>query len=146
MKIIKINISKSAIFKDVSLNTVYAEAGNASDSTRIQTIDDDKSYLDRAFSEIVGWITDRLRQFLQDYKSIDGDVQFILEVSGSYDDSLTPTVESDLREAIAAGVTAAWFRFTCPSLVKEWQELRETILTRVISKLCYRKKPVRLPQ
>ena len=145
MKIIKINISKSAIFKDVSLNTAYAEAGNASDSNRIQTIDDDKSYLDRAFSEIVGWITDRLRQFLQDYKSIDGDVQFILEVSGSYDDSLTSTVESDLREAIAAGVTAAWFRFTCPSLVKEWQELRETILNRVISKLCYRKKPVRLP-
>lgn len=146
MKNININIDKSIIFRDVSLNSAYAGAKNTSENgffERVATIEADEELLSHFWTDMCGLITDRLRAFVTSAEQKEDSLHLTLEVSGSYDDSLTPSVISDLFAAMTAGISARWFSFTFPQQTTDWKIQSNELLNRVIGKLCHRKRPTR---
>ena len=66
-----------------------------------------------------------------------------LELSSAYDESVTESMIADIYSAIAAGITARWFRVAYPEKAEEWQLQSKDLLNRASSKLFYRQKPRR---
>ena len=146
MQKIEIKISKTEILDKVSLASAYAGAKNEGDAglfDRVATIDADKQLLSEFWSEICGLIIDKLRGFID---SVDNsDLAFILnlQLSNAYDDALTPSVTEDLCALFVTGICGRWFRFTFPGKSSEWLSQSEELMKRVVSKLCFRRKPKR---
>lgn len=66
-----------------------------------------------------------------------------LEVSGAFDDSLSPSVATDIFSFLVASVAARWFRITWPGRSGEYLTESENILSEIIRKLYHRRRPVR---
>ena len=143
MKIIHIKIDKSNIFADVGLSSAYIEAKEDAAKNRIATMEQDEALLKRLWSETCGEVTEKLRTFITASEISDEEISLTLELSGSYEDAQTPTVISDIKAALVAGITARWFRYTYPDRSAEWSSESTRLLDRAFSHLCHRKKPVR---
>ena len=146
MKILNISIEKSKILEEVALASAYSGAkteGSPDFFDRVATIEEDAGLLSRFWTRMCGTVTDKLKSFITASETTDESLSLTLELSGAYDDSLTPSVKSDLFSAMAAGVAAGWFQITFPSRAHEWEAQSELLLKRCFSKLCHRKKPKR---
>lgn len=144
---IDIVFNKSNIFDEVSLNSEYIGAKNESDENiyeRVSTVSADEDLLNRFLTEMQGVIIEKLREFITDVKYSSQDFSVTMELSGAYDEALTPSVKEDLFAAMSKGVCARWFRFTYPAKSSEWLNQSDALLSRAYAKLCYRKKPQRL--
>ena len=147
MKIIEIIINKAEIFNEVSLNSAYTGAKSSPEDSgffdRVATVEADEELLSKFWTEMCGETTDRLREFIQTTATTAEAFKLTLEVSGSYDDSLTGSVTADISSAFTAGMCAGWFRFSVPALSEQWRLDSANLFRRAISKLCYRKRPQR---
>ena len=148
MKIFKINIAKVNILHNVALTTAYAAVKSVASREafdKMATIDEDMEILNGFFSEVCSEIADNLKEFISAV-AISGDkFELSLEVSGAFDESLIPSIESDAYAAVVAGITARWFRYSYPERAAEWDVENKQLLRRLLSKLCHRRKPVRQP-
>ena len=146
MKKLNININKTDILEKVSLNSSYAGAKSEMEKDifdRVATIDDDNAILSEFWMEMCNRVTDKLSAFVKTSTPNDSSFDCMFELSGGYDDTLSPSVCEDIFSAIASGVTARWFGFTLPATAKDWEEKSEILLNRAISKICQRKRPER---
>lgn len=147
MKILTIIITKDNVFEDVSLASAYTGAKTDDDSgvnfNRIATIDADNNLLSRFWIQACGIVTDKLKSFIMASEINENSIKLTLELSGAYDDSMSPSVEKDVFSAMTAGVTAQWFAITFPERTKEWDEKSAALLNRAFAKLCHRRRPKR---
>lgn len=146
MQIIKISISNSSIFEEISLASAYAGAKKDDEKgfyDRVATVNADETLLNRFVTEMHGVVADRFREFLTSTECGEEALGFTLEVSGSYDNSLTPSVKEDIFRGIVAGVISRWFRFTFPSQEETYRIQTDRFLERAYAKLCQRRKPRR---
>lgn len=146
MKEIKLVISKTEVLKSVSLNSEYTGAGAFVDVTlydRVTTAEVDEALLHRFWLEMAGEVMEKLQPFIVNSSLDDNGLTLTLEVSGSYEDSFTPSVLTDLAAAFSAGISGRWFRLTCADQSLEWIQQSFNLLDRVVSKLCFRRRPVR---
>lgn len=146
MQITKISISKASIFEEISLATAYTGVKTEAEKgfyDRVATVEEDDTLLSRFVNEMFGEVTDRFREFIYASSNDKDSLNFTLELSGSYDDSLTPSVKEDIFSGIVAGVMARWFRFTFPDGSEEREKQADNLLKRAYAKLCQRRKPKR---
>lgn len=146
MKNIIIKLNKTDTFEQVSLTSAYAGAKCETDAAsfeRIATQEADARFLGQMWKEMCGLITERLRSFISASSLTDEEFSVTLELSSSYDDSLTPSVVTDIQACMVAGIIARWFQFSLPEKADEWTTNLDTIINRVIGKLCHRKRPIR---
>lgn len=146
MKIISLSLAKSTIIDDVALNCAYTgvkseDGGNIYE--RVATLEEDTLILSDFFFEMCGEITDKLKEFIISSDLSDENFNLVLQISGAYDDALTPSVKKDICNSLEAGITARWFQFTYPSRASEWREKSISLLNRSVSKLCQRRRPQR---
>ena len=147
MKKLELTIQKSDILSDVSLASAYAGVKGGTGETgyyeRVSTTDTDAELLGRFWSDMCGVVFSRFREFIT--SSATGNDRFTLEMtlSGSYDESLTPSVKGDILSAVTAGVIARWFRYSLPARSAEWEAEAEELLKRAHGKLCTRRPPSR---
>lgn len=146
MQSLTIKILKDAVFTEVSLASAYAGAKSADDSSdfsRVATVSEDSELLKRFWNDACGEVASRLKEFTVAADMSDEGFQIDLELSGSYDSAMTPSVESDLFSSVSSGVTARWFRFTKPEIATDWEDRSNELLLRAYRKLCYRRRPTR---
>ena len=147
MKIIQISISKQEILENVALQSAYTgekASQGAALFQKVATVNADNSLLLRLFDEMAGQITDRLKNFIVECENDESGLALKLELSGAYDDALTPSVKSDLFAAFAAGVVYRWLSFSFPDRAPEWAQKTDKLLERVFTKLYNRRKPTRI--
>lgn len=147
MKEILISISKKEVFDEVSLKTAYTGVKTEAEKgfyDRVATVEADKELLERLLTESFGALTDALREFIKRADFEEASIALTLEVSGSYDDTFTPSLKNDLFSAVAADVAQRWFRFSYAEKAEELKEEKNMFLKRAVSKLCHRSKPKRL--
>ena len=146
MKNIAISVTKSEILDEVSLHTAYmgvkTEAGENL-YQRVAIVNEDCDLLERVWNEKCGSLIEYLKDFIVISESIGSSLSFTLEVSGSYDESMTPSLKSDIFEAMVSGVTAGWLRYSFPEKQNEWEDKFIQLMQRALTKLCHRKRPVR---
>lgn len=146
MKNVPIKINKAEIFERVSLSSAYTGAKDIKDPAiydRVATINEDETLLTGFWQETCGIITEKLREFILSIEDSADELSITMELSGSYDEALTPSVVEDLKGVLTTGIAGRWFRFTYPEKAADWLSQSSTLLNRAFSKLCYRKKPTR---
>ena len=146
MKEISIIISKRDVFEEVGLQTSYAGLKNDNNSgfyQRVAALKQDEALLNRFWSIVCGKVADYLQGLVREYSDSADSFSLQLEVSGAYDDVMTPSVRSDLFNAMWSGVGAAWFDLTYPEKGEEWHLKEEQFLKSMLSKLSQRRKPMR---
>lgn len=146
-KIIKINVNKAAIMAEVALASSYAGAKSENSERslydRVATIKADEEILSRFWRETCGMVCEKFREWISSLSRSDEELEIALELSGSYEESLNGSVESDIFSGIAAGVIGRWFRYSYPERAKEWEDESGRLLESAEKKICYRKKPKR---
>ena len=146
MKKYEISIKKDEILEEVSLNTAYtgAKTGDIPGTfDKVATIEGDHRLLGKIWGWVCGEVIEKVREFIADSESAENELKIILEMSEAFDSSLFPSVVSDMKAAVAAGVSARWFGYSFPEKAGEWEGLFERLLQRAFSKLCHRRKPHR---
>lgn len=146
MKNISLSISKTSILDEVALNSEYAGAKSGSDSEiydRVAVIPQDNEILSRFWTQMCAQVIRQLKEFIGMSQLSESSLSLTLLLSGAYDDALTPSVKDDINAAIAAGVTARWFRYTFPDKLSDWESQSARALDSALSKLCMRRRPIR---
>lgn len=146
MKKIKIFIAKEAVFDDVSLNSEYAGLKSPSESPiydRVATVSEDSQLLSGFLTLAFGELIRKLRSFVVSSSCDGASVSLDLEVSGAYDESMTPSLKEDIFRWLVTNVSGHWFRLTLPDRTAEWENLSAELLASIESKLCARRKPSR---
>lgn len=141
---IEIIVEKSAVFDIVALNSAYGDASASDKTDRIITLQSDDGLLSGFWRERCGMVTEKLRGFITASTLSADRMNLTLELSSAYDEALTDSMKEDLFKSITSGVTAAWFRFTLRDRAEEWERQSAELLDRAFSKLCHRKKPLRI--
>lgn len=148
MKIININISRGEIDAELSKITAYTGAKSPTadldrDYDRIATVDEDAAMLNRYWHNAGNTLADCLKGFITGYRIDDSSMALTLEVSGAFDESLTPSVEGDLKSFAAAAMARAWFAITLPDRAAEWEAESSRLLRDASRKLYHRRRPER---
>lgn len=146
MKIIDIEITIIAVMEAVAQSTAYAgvKCGDRAEFyDKVATVEEDENFLLKFFSETCGEIIDSLKEFLKTSVLNNEKLVLTLELSGAYDEALTPSVTEDIKKSIVAGIAGKWFQYTYPARALEWIENSNRLMVRARSKLCQRKRPVR---
>ena len=146
MKKINISITKQEIFHEVSLNTAYTSVKSDNPKAifpRVATIDEDSTILSRFWILACGTITEKFRNLITVSSTTGDNLALTLDVSGSFDDSLTESLKQDIFDALVAMVTAHWITLSLPEKSSEWQLQGSRLLESAYSKLYCRKRPTR---
>ena len=148
MKTIKIAIKNADIFQELAKMTAYTGAKSDSNALpdvfdRVATVKEDNELLSRYWETACSGLVDRLKSFVTvaDYSGDSLSLQ--LEVSGSYDDSLTPSLRTDIFSYLVADIAARWFGITLPEKAESYGSEASRLLTEAERKLFHRKRPVR---
>lgn len=151
MKTVKIILDRPEILAEVKQNSAYAAARCPSESEeetirrfpRVAAADTDIPLLARYWEEAASAMTDRLKDYLRDASLKNGQLILELEVSGAFDESLLPGLQSSLGSYMAAGMTGRWFRITFPDRAEEYDQEASRLLTDAERRLCHRRAPRR---
>lgn len=146
MKIINIDIEKEKILQDISLNSAYAGAKSPGEKDifeRVATVNEDSGILSGFFSEMCGSILEKFSGNVASSSLTESRFSLVLEVSGSFDESLSESLVNDITAYMSAGVTARWFQITLAEKAVEWDAKANLLLQRAFAKICQRKRPQR---
>lgn len=143
MKTIEISINKSAVIKAVSLNSNYLDAAKDDNANRISTLEYDDNILSGFWTDCCGEVCEKLKEFIAGSQISSSEFYLKLELSGAFDDNLAPSVETDIQDALTAGITSRWLGLRASEMADDWMNKASALLKRALSKLCHRKRPVR---
>lgn len=146
MKQINIYITKDEILQDVALKTAYTGVKSPEETNlydRVAFMRHDAPLLNGFWNQSACYIADCLKNYMEEFACSDTAFSLYLNLSGSYDDAMTPALQTDIFSALSAGVIARWFKITCPDRAGEYIEESEAAVARALSRLCHRMKPCR---
>ena len=148
MKLINILINKTNVFQSVVLSSSYVGIKTGADNPgnfydRVTLNDGDRELFDRYWKEAADAITETLKDFICEI-SLEGDTLHMqLEMSGSFDSMLIPSIKEGIFSWIVALVSRDWFRVTMPEKSVEWEAAVSKICNSLLSRLYHRTRPRR---
>lgn len=155
METITIQVSKDDVYEEVAKATDYTGAklinGDENARDRILATDSDLSDLSRFWEESVLATNERLKEMVVsgETKSVDVDkstkivYEVTLEVSKSFDRSLTANVQSAIRNFFIASIIGQWFKFSNKGEAKDYFSQAGEMMNGAERLLYSRKKPTR---
>ena len=143
------------VYNEVAKTSSYTGSKMQGDDgayDRIFTTDDDRTMLERFWSEACNASTEQLKQFIVDVSDnregntidLSRDYVVTLELSSSYDDNLTPSVEASLYSFFVSVIIAKWYKFCNKDESDTYAADAVGMMNDVKSKIFYRKKPTRV--
>ena len=151
MKTIIINIKRGDVLAEVGRITAYTGVkSDDSDSgalfERVATVEEDAELFARYWRDACAIVAERLKQFVGGAGFGREELSLNLEVSGAFDDSLSPSVETAVFSVIAALLSARWFRLSMKEKAEEWEEEASRLLAEIERMLFHRRAPRRKKQ
>lgn len=155
METITIQVFKDDVYEEVAKATDYTGAklidGDESARDRILATDSDLSDLSRFWEESVLATNERLKEMVVsgETKSVGVDkstkivYEVTLEVSKSFDKSLTANVQSAIRNFFIASIIGQWFKFSNKSEAKDYFSQAGEMMNGAERLLYSRKRPTR---
>lgn len=155
METITIQVSKDDVYEEVAKATDYTGAklidGDENARDRILATDSDLSDLSRFWEESVLATNERLKEMVVsgETKSVEVDkstkivYKVTLEVSKSFDKSLTANVQSAIRNFFIASIIGQWFKFSNKGEAKDYFSQAGEMMNGAERLLYSRKRPTR---
>lgn len=157
---ITLKADKESVYAEVKKTTAYTVAkmadgagtadggGNAAKGAydRIFTTEADKAMLlARYWDEAASMMTMSLKRFIRPSAAEDTESYSVeLELSGSYDEALTPSVEKSLFSYFVNTIVGKWYSMADKDEVERYEAAAEAARQDILAKLYYRKKPTRV--
>lgn len=152
---VTLTVSKQRVYDEVAKTTSYAGAkmqGDDSAYDRIFTTDSDRSMLERFWTEACNAATEQLKKFIVEVSdnsegnTIDLSRDYVvkLELSSSYDNNLTESVQASLFSFFVSVIVAKWYKFTNKEEIESYGADALGMMNDVMGKIFYRKKPTRV--
>lgn len=138
-------INKEQVYEEVAQTTAYT--GSKMDDEhaydRIFTTDEDKSMLERFWSESKNTICNSLKKLLVIETEADGNYTLSLGLSNSFDEALKDSMQRSLFSYFVMNITAKWYTFTNKQEAKGYASEAATYIEDVMRKAYFKKKPTR---
>lgn len=152
---VTLTVSKQRVYDEVAKTTSYTGAkmqGDDSAYDRIFTTDSDRSMLERFWTEACNAATEQFKKFIVEVSDnsegsmidLSRDYVVKLELSSSYDDNLTESIQAILFSFFVSVIVGKWFRFTNKAEADNYIADAVGMMNDVMAKIYYRKKPVRV--
>lgn len=148
---ITLNVNKPEVYEEVAKSTAYTGgrmSGLPDADTRVFdrvfTTDADQEMLERFWDEAASGATEQLKPFLHFDNSTSTEYEVVLEVSSSYDDTLTGSVQKSLFSYFVAMILSKWFRIANKQEAEIYGNDAIGAMDDVMKKIYYKKKPVRV--
>lgn len=142
---ITFTIDKKAVYEEVAQTTSYTGAKmddeNAYD--RIFTTDEDQSMLERFWSESKNTVCNSTKKLLTSESENDGVFTLALQLSASFDEALTDSMQRSLFSFFVMNITAKWYTFTNKQEATGYATEAATYLEDIMRKAYFKKKPMR---
>lgn len=149
MKTVVIDITKQDVYEEVAKTTAYTGAKKEGDDgayDRIFTKDSDMEMLERFWSEACSAATEQLKRFVTEVSGESAGstaYRLTLELSGSFDDSLTAGMKASLTSYLVSMIVSKWSRITNRTESESYATDAAGAMDDVMRKVYYRKKPTR---
>nr|DAV37247.1 MAG TPA: hypothetical protein [Caudoviricetes sp.] len=145
MKSVTLNINKQEVYEEVAQTTSYTGAKMDDENAyeRIFTKEGDESMLNRFWNESKNTICNSLKKLLVSETETDGVYILSLEVSNSFDDALTESMQRSLFSYFVMNITAKWYTFTNKQEATGYATEAATYVDDIMRKAFYKRKPTR---
>lgn len=110
---------------------------------RIFTTDEDKSMLERFWNECRNTVCNSMKKVLTSESETDGVFSLALELSNSFDEALTESMQRSLFSFFVMNITAKWYTFTNKEEATGYATEAATYLEDIMRKAYFKKRPVR---
>lgn len=145
METITIRIIQEEVYEEVAKATDYTGSklidGDDNARERILAVDDDLSELSRFWEESVLATNENLKEMLVSGATKQGRYEAVIEVSKSFDKTLTASVESTLRSFFIATIIGYWFKFANKGEAADYFAQAAEFMTAAERLLYSRRKP-----
>lgn len=142
---ITFTIDKKSVYEEVAQTTSYTGAKmddeNAYD--RIFTTDEDQSMLERFWNESKNTVCNTTKKLLTSESETDGVFILALQLSASFDEALTESMQRSLFSFFVMNITAKWYTFTNKQEATGYATEAATYLEDIMRKAYFKKKPMR---
>lgn len=142
---ITFTIYKKDVYEEVAQTTSYTGAKmddeNAYD--RIFTTDEDQSMLERFWNESKNTVCNTTKKLLTSESETNGVFTLALQLSASFDEALTESMQRSLFSFFVMNITAKWYTFTNKQEATGYATEAATYLEDIMRKAYFKKKPMR---
>lgn len=143
---ITLTISQTDVLKEVAQTTGYTGAKMVGDNAayeRISTVDENEAELQRFWNEARAEVTKTFVRLLASETMSSTNYNLILNVSASFDSSLTASMQLGLFSYFVQSIVAKWYVYTNKSEAAMFAQRADALLDEVKQKAFYKKKPTR---
>lgn len=154
-----IDIVKSSVFSEVGRLTNYGGSKKDGDERafeRIATTGSDDNMLEQFWRAACDGVTEAMKRFIieiktEKSKTVEGETvttagwYATLEVSKSYDETLTDSINTNVFNYIVLSIVSRWYKMTNGDEAADYAAEAVGQLDEALSKLFYKKKPTRKP-
>lgn len=142
---VTLTVEKESVYEEVAKTTSYTGAKMADKDAfdRIFTTDEDKSLLERFWSESKNTVANSLKRVLLHEQEADGAYSLRLGLSSSFDEALEDSMQRSLCSFFVMNVTAKWYTFTNKQEATGYASEAATYIDDIMRKAFFKKKPTR---
>lgn len=144
---VRITVDKCAVMDEVAKTTSYTGAKMTEDEgayKRIFTTDEDLAALDRFWNECCVDLCEMLKKNLAgESMTSDGCYVMQLDLSNSFDKTLTGPMEKEAFSYFVTGIVSKWYAYTNKSESGQYATAASSLLEGIHRKACYKRRPTR---
>lgn len=142
---VNITITKTTVLAEVGRLTNYAGNkmdGDGSAFKRVSTTESDQDMLGQFWRSACDGATEAMKRFVRSV-STSPDYAVTLDVSSSYDSSLTDSIKTNLQDYLTLHIVSRWYKLSNKSEAEGYGMEAASQLDEAMSKIFYKKKPTR---
>lgn len=143
---VNISILKATVLDEVGRLTNYAGSkmdGDEGAYERVSTTGSDKDMLGQFWQSGCDGVTEALKRFIKTPSTATDRYAVTLELSGSYDTSLTASLQANLQSYLTLYIVSRWYKLTNKGDAESYATEAAVQLDEAMSKVFYKKKPTR---
>lgn len=143
---IVILILKDTVFAEVGRLTNYAGSkmdGDEGAFQRVSTTGSDKDMLGQFWQQACDGVTEALKRFIKAGNQLTDGYEVTLELSSSFDTSLSDSLQANLQSYITLYIVSRWYKLTNKGDAESYATEAAVQLDEAMSKVFYKKKPTR---
>lgn len=143
---ITLKVSKEAVYEEVAKTTEYTGAKMDDEHAYevISTTDEDKTMLERFWSECKNMVCNSMKKVLvSESEAEDGEYSLVLRLSTAFDENLTESMQRSLFSFFVMNITAKWYTFANKSEATGYATEAATYIEDIMRKAFYKKRPER---
>ena len=145
MKTLLLTVGREDVYSEVEKTTEYTGAkmmhADEGAHDRLAVTEADRELLSRFFDEAAGVATDELKRFVDEVTLDEAGYEARLSMSDSYDEHLSESICTSLRNFFVAAVIAKWCKIVSSDAVAAYSADATAAMLDVRSKIFNRKRP-----